>query len=137
MLDDDLGRAIATVAAYLEAMEARDLDRARACVAEGPLNLIFPGGRHFTRIEEIVANSSGRYARIGKSITRRTAWAEGGEVHVLFSGTLHGLWPDGTAFEGVRFIDVFALRAGRITRQEVWNDSGERLLARKQEESPA
>ena len=136
-MQDEFRRAIGTVGLYLDAMAARDLDRARGCVADGALDLRFPGGRRFTRIEEIVANSGGRYARIGKTVTRRTAWAEGTSIHVLFSGTLHGQWPDGTPFDNIRFVDVFALEAGKIVRQEVWNDSGEWLLARRQAEAQA
>ncbi|MCR9121791.1 MAG: nuclear transport factor 2 family protein [Phyllobacteriaceae bacterium] len=134
-MPDDLSQAIATVETYLTAMEARNLDAARACVAAGDLDLTFPGGRRFTRIDEIVANSSGRYASIGKTISRRSAWLEGDGTHVLFAGTLHGRWPDGTPFDGIRFIDLFELRDGLIVRQEVWNDAGERLLTRDKEET--
>lgn len=128
-------RAIATAEAYLAAMEARDLELARTFVAAGDLDLVFPGGRRFKRIEDIVANSGGRYAKIGKTITRSSAWAEGSVTNVLISGTLQGVWPDGTDFHGIRFIDLFALEDGRITRQEVWNDAGERLLALQKTES--
>lgn len=131
----DTDAAIATAEAYLAAMEARDLERAQGFVAEGDLELTFPGGRRFTRIEQIVANSGGRYARIGKTIARRSAWTDGDATHVLIAGALHGAWPDGEPFEGIRFIDLFELRSGRITRQEVWNDAGERLLARQREEA--
>lgn len=120
--------AVAIAEAYLAAMEARDLELARSFVTQGDLDLVFPGGRHFTRIEDIVANSGGRYAKIGKTITRRNAWSEGTVTHVLIAGALHGVWPDGTDFDGIRFIDLFALQDGLITRQEVWNDAGERLL---------
>ncbi|MGB3246054.1 MAG: tautomerase, partial [Sulfitobacter sp.] len=40
-------------------------------------------------------------------------------------GTLHGEWPDGTAFAGIRFIDRFEIAGGKITRQDVWNDIAE------------
>ena len=40
-------------------------------------------------------------------------------------GTLFGEWLDGTAFEGIRFIDRFQLSEGLIVRQDVWNDMGE------------
>jgi hypothetical protein len=40
-------------------------------------------------------------------------------------GTLHGVWLDGTPFEGIRFIDRFELADGRIQRQDVWNDMAE------------
>ncbi len=134
-MPDELRRAIHTVESYLAAMEARDLDRARALVAAGDLDLIFPGGRRFSRIDEIVANSSGRYAAIGKVIRRRSAWTENGRINVVFAGVLHGRWPDGVPFYDIRFIDLFELTNGRITRQEVWNDAGEHLLAQVQHET--
>lgn len=134
-MPSETDHAISTAEAYLAAMEARDLDLARSFVAPGNLALTFPGDRRFTHIEEIVANSGGRYARIGKTITRRDAWIEGATTHVLIAGTLHGTWPNGTGFEGIRFIDLFALRGGRIIRQDVWNDVGERLLALQKAET--
>ncbi len=46
-------------------------------------------------------------------------------------GTLYGAWPDGTAFEGNRYVDRFTVRDGLIVSMEVWNDSAERLLDRQ------
>jgi ketosteroid isomerase-like protein len=117
---------------YLDAMERRDLDAARAFVGDAP-EITFPGGRHFTDIEQIVRNSGGRYNVIRKSIERRDAWQEGDTTCVLVSGTLYGEWPDGSAFDGIRFVDRLEIRDGRIVRQEVWNDSGERILAMQRE----
>ncbi|RAI02224.1 hypothetical protein DLJ53_12725 [Acuticoccus sediminis] len=114
---------------YLGAMEARDLDAARRLVAPGDLDIVFPGGRRFTRIEEIVANSSGRYRIVKKRITGCTAWESGPRAHVMITGTLYGEWPDGAPFEGIRFCDWFELQDGLIVKQHVWNDAGERLLA--------
>ena len=54
--------------------------------------------------------------------------ADGTVVHV--QGTLHGQWPDGTDFDGIRFIDRFLVVDGRLARQEVWNDLAEHRLAR-------
>ena len=116
--------------AYLQAMEARDLDAARAMVVDGPMEIIFPGGRRFTGIDEIIQNSSGRYRVVRKRIDNRDMWRSGGRVRVMITGTLYGEWPDGTAFEGIRFIDWFEIEEApvpRISRQHVWNDSGERL----------
>jgi len=42
-------------------------------------------------------------------------------------GTLYGEWPDGRPFEGIRFIDRFVARAGKLADQKVWNDLGEQL----------
>jgi len=44
---------------------------------------------------------------------------------VYCTGTLEGVWLDGRAFSGVRFIDRFEVAEGRIRRQDVWNDLAE------------
>ena len=44
---------------------------------------------------------------------------------VYCSGTLFGVWNDGSAFEGIRFIDRFEVVNNLLTRQEVWNDVAE------------
>ena len=51
-----------------------------------------------------------------------------GETVVYSVGTLYGEWPDGTPFEGNRYVDRFVVREGMIVKMDVWNDSAERLL---------
>jgi len=53
-----------------------------------------------------------------------------GETIVYSIGTLYGEWPDGTPFEGNRYVDRFVVRGGKIVQMDVWNDSAERLLTR-------
>ncbi|MEP3665110.1 MAG: nuclear transport factor 2 family protein, partial [Roseibium sp.] len=43
---------------------------------------------------------------------------------------LYGEWPDGSPFEGNRYIDRFEVADGKIARMDVWNDSAERILTR-------
>ena len=50
-------------------------------------------------------------------------------VAVYVTGTLHGERPDGTPFEGIRFIDRFEVKAGKILKQDVWNDLAEAGVA--------
>ena len=114
----------ATVRAFLETMERRDLDAARGFLAEG-FEMTFPGGVTMHRLEELVAWSKPRYARVAKSYERFEV-APGPEATVVWCfGTLHGEWLDGTAFDGIRFVDRFELVGGKLTRQDVWNDMGE------------
>ncbi len=105
---------------YLQAMEARDLDRARGHLAPGFV-MTFPGGVRMESLEALIEWSRPRYRFVTKSYERFDAL--GGVVYCF--GTLAGEWPDGTAFAGIRFIDRFALEGGRILRQDVWNDMGE------------
>lgn len=116
------------VRAYLDAMERRDLDAARAFLGEG-FAMTFPGGVEMTTLEELVAWSKPRYARVAKSYDRFDAAAGEDGTVVTCSGTLSGAWPDGRAFDGIRFVDRFDLRGGKIVRQDVWNDIGEARLA--------
>ena len=106
---------------FLAAMEARDLDRARSYLAEG-FAMTFPGGVRFTRLEELVEWSIPRYRMVRKTFDAvDEGTAEGGAV-VHCHGTLSGIWLDGTEFAGIRFIDRFTVRDGKLVDQMVWND---------------
>jgi hypothetical protein len=121
----DLDAAIAIAKAYLEAMEARDLVRARSFV-DADATFIFPGGAHRKDLAAIVAGSGSRYQFVGKHIGRCDAAAGAdGAVIVYVLGTLHGRWLDGRAFDGIRFVDRFEISGSKIRLQEVWNDAGE------------
>jgi hypothetical protein len=117
--------ARACVLRYLAAMEERDLDAACRFVAQD-VELIFPGGARRRDLGEIVAGSATRYRRIGKHVDGCDLCAgSDGTTIVYVLGTLHGQWPDGADFDGIRFVDRFELRDGLIRHQAVWNDSGE------------
>jgi len=109
---------------YLSTMERRDLAGAATLLAPG-FRMTFPGGRVFERLEDFVAYSRPRYARVGKRYDRfdEVPAADGTVVYCF--GTLHGAWPDGTPFEGIRFIDRFTVRDGLLVDQMVWNDRAE------------
>uniref|UniRef100_A0A9E7ZQZ5 Nuclear transport factor 2 family protein n=1 Tax=Bosea sp. NBC_00436 TaxID=2969620 RepID=A0A9E7ZQZ5_9HYPH len=117
---------------YLAAMEARDLDTASRLVS-ADLELVFPGSVRRSELGEIVSGSAARYRRIGKRVEGcDLCELPDGTSVVYVRGTLHGQWPDGSDFAGIRFIDRFELRDGLIRRQEVWNDAGEwRLRERR------
>jgi hypothetical protein len=115
----------AIVQAYLAAMEARDLPAARAHLAPG-FAMTFPGGVRLDSLEALVAWSAPRYRFVRKTYERFDAMP--GLVYCF--GTLHGEWPDGTPFAGIRFIDRFELEGRLIRRQDVWNDMGEARAAR-------
>ena len=111
---------------FLETMAARDLAAARAMLAPG-FAMTFPGGARFATLEELVAWAKPRYRWVKKRYDRfdETPAAANGETIVYCYGTLYGEWPDGTPFEGIRFIDRFVVRAGKLADQQVWNDLAE------------
>ena len=120
----DANAAVEVVRAFLAALQARDVEAAQRHLAPNA-RIIVPGGRVVGSVREIVANSSARYRAIGKDIERFDVVDSADRVVVYCLGTLQGTWPDGTAFHGIRFVDRFELRDGRIVLQEVWNDAAE------------
>lgn len=106
---------------YLEAWADRDLPRARRFLAEG-FTMVYPGDARFTRLEELAAQMAQRYRTVRKRFERfDEAPLEGGAAVYCF-GTLYGEFADGRPFEGVRFIDRFTVREGRLVDHRVWND---------------
>ena len=106
--------------AFLGHLGERDVEAAAALLSPD-VQMVFPGGVIFTRLEQLFEWSAPRYARIAKRIERTET--AGNTVYV--TGTLEGDWPDGTPFAGIRFVDRFEIRDGKIVLQEVWNDMAE------------
>jgi ketosteroid isomerase-like protein len=115
------------VRAYLDAMERRDLAAAKALLAPG-FAMVFPGGRRFDALEQLVESARGRYRSAKKTYQRFDSL---GEVVYCF-GTLHGELLDGSPYSGIRFIDRFTVRDGKLVDQNVWNDMAEVLGDRLQ-----
>lgn len=114
------------VRSFLGAMEARDLEAARSYLGDG-FQMTFPGDARFARLEELVGWAKQRYRRVAKDYEGFDTAPGADGVVVYCFGTLSGEWLDGMAFSGIRFIDRFLVRDGRIVDQRVWNDMGERL----------
>jgi len=131
-LQTDAGaRAQAVVAEFLRIVMIPDPAGARA-YASPDLRIRFTGGRPMRDVAETSAFNAGRYAWVKKRIERNDviAGATDDEAIVYSVGTLHGAWPDGTPFEGNRYIDRYVVRNGLIVEMDVWNDSAEWLLVR-------
>ncbi len=109
---------------FLAAMEARDIAKARNLLSPG-FAMIFPGNNRFVQLEEMIAWAAPRYRWVAKRYDRFDEAPGDGETIVYCYGTLYGEWPDGTPFEGIRFIDRFIVRDGKLAEQLVWNDMAE------------
>lgn len=109
------------VQSYLNCMEARDLDGAAALLADG-FTMVFPGGVVFTDLIELIAWAKPRYNWVKKSYDRWDSGPAQDGVVVTCQGTLSGEFPDGTEFNGVRFVDWFLVVDDKLQRQHVWND---------------
>lgn len=118
-----------TVRAYLAAMEARDLDAAQRMLGAG-FTMVFPGTEPMQTLEALIEWAKPRYRFVTKTYTGFDAMQSPQEHAIVYCrGTLAGEWPDGTPFEGIRFIDRFEVTAGLLTRQDVWNDIAEARTA--------
>ena len=135
----------AVVDEFLRLIMLPDPVSARRYTAPG-LAIRFTGGRAMADPAECTAFNKGRYAWVKKRI-ERTETASAIQVHdtqagatttqadpeetVVYSlGTLYGEWPDGTPFEGNRYVDRYVVKHGLITHMDVWNDSAEWLMVR-------
>ncbi|MEO0380466.1 MAG: nuclear transport factor 2 family protein [Pseudomonadota bacterium] len=104
---------------------------AAACMADG-VKIIFTGGRTFNAPADTAAFNAKRYSWVKKREGRMHAAVDAatGDIHVFNTGFLYGAWPDGTQFDGNRYMDTFVVRDGLIVETQVWNDSAEWLLDR-------
>ena len=126
---DETARAAEIVEAFLVASMIPDPVQAARYVA-ADVAITFTGGRKFAHPRESTAFNAKRYKWVKKKMERTDVVAGTGETIVYNLGTLYGEWPDGTAFDGNRYVDRFVVRDGKIVKMDVWNDSAERLLTR-------
>jgi hypothetical protein len=121
----------ALVDEYLRLLMIPDPAAARRLVASD-LRIRFTGGRAMREPAECAAFNAARYRWVSKRVDATETVAGGTPDHtVVYSlGSLYGEWPDGTAFEGNRYVDRYVVRHGRIAQMDVWNDSAEWLLVR-------
>lgn len=116
---------------FLTALMVPDIDTARRYIAP-ELQIVFTGGRSMRDPSECAAFNRQRYKWVKKRFEATEVVAGGTpERTVVYNiGTLYGEWPDGTPFEGNRYVDRYIVSNGLIVRMEVWNDSAEILLLR-------
>ncbi len=130
MSRESLGEGGRLVWDFLTLFAERRYAEANGYLAPGA-RMLFPGGTVFTDCTELPKRASSLYRWVKKAFERfdQSASADGTVVYCY--GTLYGEWPDGTPFEGVRYIDRFLIRDGRIADQQVWNDLCVAAAARK------
>lgn len=116
---------------YLRLHMIPDPASARAFVAHD-MEIRFTGNRLMHDPAECSAFNAARYRWVKKRIEKTEVVASSApEETVVYSlGSLYGEWPDGTPFEGNRYIDRYVIKNGRIAQMDVWNDSAEWLMVR-------
>ena len=115
--------AIDRVTTYLRLVEERRLEEASESLAPS-VEIIFPGGRRFSDLDEQVAAARDRYRRVRKVFGGFDVLENDGRVIVYVFGELEGEDLAGRSFASVRFIDRFELVDGLIANHQVWNDLG-------------
>jgi ketosteroid isomerase-like protein len=126
---DETAEAAGIVERFLVASMVPDPETAAKYMA-ADVAITFTGGRKFGHPREATGFNARRYKCVKKKMERTDVSAGTGETVVYNTGTLYGEWPDGTPFEGNRYVDRFVVRGGKIVQMDVWNDSAERLLIR-------
>jgi hypothetical protein len=115
---------------FLSLFAERRYAEANAFLAPG-CRMLFPGGVVYTDCTELPKKASAMYRWV-KKVFQRFDEYEAADGTVVYSyGGLRGEWADGTPFEGIRYIDRFLIRDGRIVDQLVWNDLGVAVIARQ------
>jgi ketosteroid isomerase-like protein len=100
------------------------------------MKILFTGGRAMREPADCTKFNAARYKWVKKRIERTETVLQNeeslklGDTVVYSLGTLYGEWPDGTPFEGNRYVDRYVVRDGLITHMDVWNDSAEWMLVR-------
>ncbi len=112
---------IAATKTFLRLTAARRLEESLEFL-DPAVEFIYPNGT-FRDLAAVFAAGEQRYRWIRK---RHVSWdvddKGDGTVVVVSAGTLHGENLAGVPFDGVRYVDRITFSAGRIVRQEVWND---------------
>jgi ketosteroid isomerase-like protein len=122
---------------FLRTMENRDLAAAEAMMAQDAV-IIFPSGKRFSNQSEMVASAKGRYQWVKKTFDQIDAFTRDDGTDVVYiMGTLYGMNNFAVKFEGIRYIDRFVVRDGKIIEQQVWNDLAETGVLQKKAESEA
>jgi ketosteroid isomerase-like protein len=128
-MNSEAAAAAEIVECFLVASMVPDPVTAARYIADD-LEITFTGGRKYGHPRETAAFNAKRYKWVKKQMQRTDVVAGDGETIVYNLGTLYGEWPDGTSFEGNRYVDRFVVRGGKIVQMDVWNDSAECLLTR-------
>jgi hypothetical protein len=127
MPTEETRRAAEIVERFLVASMVPDPETAARYISP-ELRITFTGGRRYGHPRETTAFNAKRYKWVKKKMERTDVVAGTSETIVYNLGTLYGEWPDGTPFEGNRYVDRFVVKGDKIVQMDVWNDSAERLL---------
>ena len=85
--------------------------------------MVFPGARRFDTLEALV-----EWAKDGIALRARpTTATRPAATPSTATAPCNGELLDGSPYSGIRFIDRFTVRDGKLADQNVWNDMAEVL----------
>ena len=112
---------------FIRSVNDGDADAAQRCLTPD-VQLVFPGPTRFQRVADFLALSGPRYQRVAYTYgAMELAQNHQGRTVVFAQGTVSGVFANGQAFDGVRYIDRFDIDNGLIASKEVWSDMADRM----------
>ncbi|SOB96466.1 nuclear transport factor 2 family protein [Thalassospira xiamenensis] len=115
---------------FLDASMKPDPEKAATYMSDDVV-ITFTDGAKYDHPSGTTAFNAARYKWVKKKFGQFDVAPGKTETVVYSVGTLYGEWPDGTPFEGNRYVDRFVIRNGKIVKMDVWNESAERILIRQ------
>ncbi|MSO98865.1 MAG: hypothetical protein EXR11_11715 [Rhodospirillaceae bacterium] len=112
------------VKTFLDAMGQRDFAGMESVMGPG-FKMTVTGGAVFIHPREFAAQSKGRQKSATKTTDRyeEIPNAEGAVVYSI--GSMAGEWNNGTKYSGIRYIDRFEIKNGKIVDMNVYSDMSE------------
>ncbi len=93
--------------------------------------MTFPGGNVFTDVSAFIEWARGRYRAATYRYDSIDEMASGRDVVVYARGVIDGELNDGTTFSGIRVVDRFRIRDGKIVEKEAWSDMADYLRRKR------
>ena len=116
------------VQSFLQAFQDGDLAQAQTHL-HADFQMGLPGGVRVHALHDMRQWAEQRFERLTKRYDHLEESWQGDATVVFGHGHLDGTWRHGAPFEGIRFIDRMEVRAGLITRQDMWADLAEHRQA--------
>ena len=113
--------ARSVVHAFIQAVNERDLEATRAATGPG-LTMTFPGNTEMHSIDEFFTWVAGRSPKSAYLYDTIDVIEDGDALVAYASGSVEGETVSGLAFSGVRVIDRFVIRKGKVVQKEAWSD---------------
>jgi hypothetical protein len=124
-----LSKEIEIAQKFLDLLEARNLDEVAELITDDFV-MVWPGGVRFDDLATLKEWGTGRFQSV-KNIYDKIEAAETPMGNaVFFIGTLEGVFADGSAFSGIRFVDRVLVTKGKVSELLVWSDLAEELRRR-------